>query len=110
MLDKLTSADFAPHLHTTFHLSLGPWDQPHDPAAHGAPLPLELIEVVDLGADSAVAPAQRRPFSLIFHHPGSSYLPQRIYTLEHAALGRLELFLVPIGPDQGGMRYQAIFT
>jgi hypothetical protein len=110
MLDKLTSADFAPHLHATFHLSLGPWGQPHHPAAHGAALALELIEVADLGADSAADPALRRPFSLIFRHPGSSYLPQRIYTIEHAALGRLDLFLVPIGPDQVGMCYQAIFT
>ena len=110
MLDKLTSADFAAHLHTTFQLSLRPWDQTHDVAAHGAALPLELIEVADLGADSAVAATQRRPFSLTFRHPDISYLPQRIYTLEHVALGRLDLFLVPIGPDQSGMRYQAIFA
>ena len=110
MLDKLTSADFAPHLHATFYLSPGPWGQPHDPAAHGAALALELIEVADLGADSAAAPALRHPFSLIFRQPEGAYLPQRTSTIEHAALGRLDLFLVPIGPDQGGMRYQAIFT
>src|SRR5262245_53099009 len=110
MLNELTSADFAPHLHTTFQLSLGPWDQPHDPAAHGAMLALELIEITDLGTDAAVAPAQRRPFSLIFRQPEGAYLPQRIYSIEHAALGQLDLFLVPIGPDQRGMRYEAIFT
>jgi hypothetical protein len=37
-------------------------------------------------------------------------LPQAIYDLEHDALGHLDLFLVPIGPSQGGMRYQASFA
>ena len=110
MLDKLTSADFAPHLHATFLLSLGPWGQSHDPAVHGAALALELIEVADLGMEAAPNPARRRPFSLTFRQPEGAYLPQRIYSIEHAALGRLDLFLVPIGPDQGGMRYEAIFT
>ncbi len=110
MLDKLTSADFAPLLHETFRLSPGPWGQPHDPAVHGEALALELIEVADLGAASASDSARRQPFSLIFRAPGPGFLPQRIYSLEHAALGQLDLFLVPIGPDQNGMRYQAIFT
>jgi hypothetical protein len=36
--------------------------------------------------------------------------PQRIYRVEHEALDPLDLFLVPIGPRDGGMQYQAIFT
>jgi hypothetical protein len=110
MLDKLTSADFAPYLHQTFMLSLGPWGQSHDPAAHGAPRMLELVEVADLGDESSGALVSRRPFSLIFREPGSAHLPQRIYAIQHPALGWLDLFLVPIGADQGGMRYQAIFN
>ena len=43
---------------------------------------------------------------LLFRGPSLPILPQRIYPLEHAALGRLELFIVPIGPGQ----YEAIFT
>ena len=110
MLDKLTSADFAPHLHQTFILSLGPWGQPHDPAAHGAPRMLELVEVDNLGGEASGAVAHRQPFSLIFRETGGSYLPQRTYAIEHPTLGWLDLFLVPIGPDQAGMRYQAVFT
>jgi hypothetical protein len=30
--------------------------------------------------------------------------------VRHAQLGAMEIFLVPIGPDEGGMRYEAIFT
>ena len=110
MLDKLTSEDFAPHLHQTFILSLGPWGEPHDPAAHGAPRMLELVEVDNLSGEAPRASASRRSFSLIFRETGGSYLPQRTYAIEHPALGWLDLFLVPIGPDQVGMRYQAVFA
>jgi hypothetical protein len=110
MLDKLTSEDFTPQLHQTFLLSLGPWGQPHDPAAHGALRMLELVEVAVLGGEASGGSAARRPFSLIFRDAGGGYLPQRTYAIEHPALGWLDLFLVPIGPDQGGMRYEAIFS
>jgi hypothetical protein len=54
---------------------------------------------------------QRQPFSLIFRGgPPDRYLPQSTYALEHAALGTLPMFLVPLGPDKQGMRYEAIFT
>ena len=106
MLDKLTSVDFMPALQHTFQLYVGPWGVPHDPAVHGAPRSVELIEVSSLVAGAVNA----RPFSIIFREAGRAYLPQRTYTLEHAALGRLDLFLVPIGPDAVGMRYQAIFN
>jgi len=52
----------------------------------------------------------RIPFSLLFEGPPEPILPQRIYPLEHPALGRLELFLVPLQPESGAARYQAIFT
>jgi hypothetical protein len=47
---------------------------------------------------------------LLFRGPRTPVLPQRIYRLEHAVMGPLEIFLVPIGPDAEGMRYQAVFT
>jgi hypothetical protein len=37
-------------------------------------------------------------------------LEQRIYAVHHPALGAFDLFLVPIGPDGEGMRYEAVFT
>jgi hypothetical protein len=110
MLDKLTSADFAPHLHETFLLSLGPWGRPHDPSVHGPLRALELVEIEDLGTESAAEASGRQPFSLIFCELARAYLPQQIYSLEHPILGRLDIFLVPIGPDRRGMRYQAVFT
>ena len=51
----------------------------------------------------------RQPFSLVFRADPDVHLPQRIYPIESAALGSFELFLVPIGPDAEGMRYEAVF-
>jgi hypothetical protein len=52
----------------------------------------------------------RDPFSLLFRGPAAPVLPQGGYQLEHQALGRLELFLVPIGADADAVTYEAIFT
>jgi hypothetical protein len=49
-------------------------------------------------------------FSIMFRSASNTVLPQRIYHLEHATLGAFGLFLVTIGPDAAGMRYEAVFT
>jgi hypothetical protein len=54
--------------------------------------------------------ASREQFSLHLRGPRTPALPQRIYRLEHAQLGALDLFLVPIGRDGSGMTYEAVFT
>lgn len=72
-----------------------------------------MIEATPLGGavDEGTEPAARRaPFSLVFRGPGDRVLPQRIYRLAHDELGEFEFFLVPIGPDREGMRYEAIFA
>lgn len=38
------------------------------------------------------------------------YAPQGTYLVEHEQLGAHDLFIVPLGPDQNGMRYEVIFT
>ena len=54
---------------------------------------------------------KRTPFTLLFHHADATrYAPQQVVTLRHAELGELELFLVPLGPDEGGMRYEAVIS
>jgi hypothetical protein len=81
------------------------------------PLEAELIDVTELGAGGTSASdgrskedAQRRPFSIVFRGAPNLVLPQRIYPVEHAVLGTLQLFLVPLGPDRAGMRYEAVFA
>lgn len=90
--------DFARHRHERFRVAL-----------ENAELDVELIEATDLGLAAVVA-GRRRTFSLVFRGPRETALPQRIHSLTHAALGELEIFLVPIGPDGVGMRYEAIFN
>jgi hypothetical protein len=70
---------------------------------------LTLVEVTVLGGEGG-ASARRQPFSLLFRGPRVPLLPQRIYRLEHERMGALDLFIVPLGPDGDGLRYEAIFT
>ena len=67
-------------------------------------LPLTLAEVRPLGATRPGGP--RAPFALTFHGPPPLRLPQHIYRLEHATLGAMEIFLVPIAAGQ----FEAVFN
>jgi hypothetical protein len=101
MLEQLTSGDFAPHVHEIFRVRLG----------EEIAIDLELIDVTDLNPATAAQPAGRRPFSIEFLGPISSqYLQQHTYHLEHPAFDALDVFLVPLGPSGGRMRYEAIFN
>ena len=73
------------------------------------PLILELIAVEKRGHFDPDF-ADRQAFSLIFRGPLEPVLEQQIWPMQHAAMGSLEIFLVPIGPDKKGMRYEAVFT
>jgi len=52
----------------------------------------------------------RPPFSLIFAAKTMQGLPQRLYQLAHSKLGLIGLFLVPVGRDERGFLYQALFN
>lgn len=67
---------------------------------------LVLIEAVALQP----APLDERHFSLLFRGPLQPQLEQATHLLEHAVLGELAIFLVPVGRDAAGMHYQAIFN
>ena len=53
---------------------------------------------------------ERPPYSLIFLTEDERILPQKLYRLEHEALGEITIFLVPVGKDARGVRYQAVFN
>ncbi len=63
-----------------------------------------------LGDASAPAMPISEVFSLIFLGPREPALPQGTYRLEHAALGPFDLFIVPMGAEDGGRRYEAAFS
>lgn len=67
---------------------------------------LDLFEALPLDSQ---APDERR-YSLMFRGPAQPVLQQATYTLEHAVLGALAIFLVPVGRDGAGAQYQAIFN
>ena len=74
----------------------------------GSTLELELVAVTP-GSVPRNDAHERAPFSIVFRGPLEPVLPQRIYRFEHDELGSFELFIVPIGPDESGMQYQAVF-
>lgn len=94
-LKILTSGTFAPHRGEGFELELP-----------DGRLPLTLAEVQDLGHGVREGGA----FSLLFLGEAGGFLPQAIYPLDHPQMGRIELFLVPLGPRPDGNAYEAIFT
>jgi hypothetical protein len=98
VLDKLTHDDFFKCLHQKFQAH-------HD----GGTLEFELIECRTLITPRGDG-AQRAPFAVIFRGPHQPVLAQRIYKLEGGLVGPLEIFIVPVGPDVSGMRYEAVFS
>jgi hypothetical protein len=93
-LASLTAEDFRALLGTRFVMPSVPFEA-------------ELIEVTDRAAPSVTG--LRAPFSIVFRGPLQPVLSQGIRRVEHNGLGELDLFLVPIGPDETGMRYEAVF-
>lgn len=94
-LATLTVEDFERHSGESFTLT----------AADRA-IALKLASVERLGQ----ALREGGAFSLQFHAPAGPILRQAIYPLHHPALGTLELFIVPIKPENGVNRYEAVFT
>ena len=95
VLRTLTAADFEPQRGMNFMLT-----------APDRELALELIEVRRLGQAMRAGGA----FSLLFATPPGAIMPQGIYPVAHPTLGRLELFVVPLGPRNGAIEYEVIFT
>jgi hypothetical protein len=94
----LTVESFAPHLNSNFALALGE-----------ATLDMALTQVSKLPYRPFHG-MMREPFSLIFRSSSAVLLPQRSYPLKHEAMGRLDLFIVPIARDAQGIVYQAVFN
>lgn len=94
-MQQMNLSTFARLLHTRFAVDLAPEQR----------VDLVLIEAEDLGS----TPRQEQ-FSLQFQGPLAHFLPQQTYAVEHAELGQFALFLVPIGRESEGYRYEAVFN
>ena len=95
MTEDLSSRIFSEHLNSTFGLRV----------PNSQSVSLQLVEVTENDA-----PPGAEQFSVLFRGPRQDTILQGIHTLRHEQLGELELFLVPIGPDAIGMRYEAVFN
>ena len=50
------------------------------------------------------------PFAVTLRGPREQPLGQGTYSLLHPEHGLLELFMVPVGPDSGGLGYEITFN
>jgi hypothetical protein len=95
MTEKITREMFAEGLNTKFKVRLESSDA----------VELELKQLTE----GIITPTQEQ-FALLFHGPQNPFLQQAIYHVEHDNLGELDLFLVPVGRDQNGFQYEAVFN
>ena len=62
-------------------------------------------------SNSGALDAGNEKFSLLFRGPAAATIEQGIHALDHAQLGRLSLFLVPVGSSNATPRhYEAVFN
>jgi hypothetical protein len=95
MTEQLTLEDFSKNLNTKFKVYRS------DEEIFEA----ELIKVFDLRNDEIL-----NTFAVEFLFPPDFGIEQRIFKMEHPALGTMELFIVPHGKNETGIRYEAIFN
>lgn len=98
MLEKTTAKEFSPFLNKMFNIYFDP----------SSPTSLELIEVSEQGITSTTS--DRPPFSIVFRGSKDDVWPQGMYKVELESLEEMTLFLVPIGPDDLGQCYEAVFN
>jgi hypothetical protein len=99
MLDTFTIDTFTPHVGETFRVIV---DEKWEMAAR--------LTSVKAWGDETAKGRPRQPFTLLFHGPADARIPQRMYVVQHTAMEPFELFLVPIGNDAEGSRYEAVFS
>ncbi len=53
---------------------------------------------------------RQESFALLFRGPAQYFMPQGMHKLTHSSLGKIDLFLVPVGQDAEGFQYEAVFN
>ena len=109
-LESITAEDFQGSRGSRFRLTGGSPE-----GGSGEAFEAELAEVTKHTARAS--DTFRAPFSILFHGPLQPVMPQGIYRVEHEQLDAMDLFLVPVGPDEPpvpgqaptAMRYEAVF-
>jgi hypothetical protein len=97
-LSSYTKATFAAYLNSSFLIK----------SQRTRAVEVKLIEVNDAGPVPDRRVEGKECFSLIFRGP--QRLQQDVYTIEHAALGKFSLLLVPVGKDHKVSYYEALIN
>jgi hypothetical protein len=103
VLETATVETFEPLVGKTFHLESG----------DGAEFDLVLVScTVTPYGDPRESEGRlaRVPFSLVFHAPADRSIGQQICRVSEPSLGEFDLFLVPLGPAEGAMQYEAVIA
>lgn len=95
MLDQFKPELLAPYIGATFEVV-------NDPA--------NVFNLTLTNVSEHEKTERNHAFSLLFHGPQTPFMPQATYRLQHAELGALEIFLVPVARDQDGFQYEAVFN
>jgi hypothetical protein len=66
---------------------------------------LELVEAKEIGSNQ-----RQERFTLLFRGPLDVPLEQRTYKIEHDRVGSFDLFIVPVGINESGRDYEAVFN
>jgi len=102
-LDDLSFSTALEALHRKFRIRLG----------EGAVVELELVAAQEHGSVShsgSSGKVDTESFSLFFLGPLNPVLPQRTYLFEQEKLGEFSLFIVPIGREKIGIKYEAVIN
>ena len=69
---------------------------------------IKLVEVREIAGGGN----SEQSFSLLFAGPKGKTFPQKTYAVEHGALGKFSLFLVPVGLREGSSKeyFEAVFN
>jgi len=86
---------FTRHLNTTFQIHTSETET----------IEAELTEV----SEHVQSPRQER-FAVVFRAANDPFLGQGVRRFEHDQMGTFDLFLVPIGQDDRGTYYEAVFN
>ena len=95
MTARLEHEDFAKHLNSKFRIGVNDKES----------VEAELTDV----SEHRISPKQER-FSIIFRTANDFFLGQGQRPLQHDQMGDFSLFLVPIGRDEAGTYYEAVFN
>lgn len=91
----LEHEEFARHLNTKFRVRVNETEF----------VQAELTEV----SEHLLTPGQER-FAIVFRISNETFLGQGQREIEHEQMGDFSLFLVPIGRDEQGTYYEAVFN